>query len=325
MRRVLIIDALNAFLRAYIVDPSLSRHGDPIGGIKGFLKILQRHVRELNPDQIVVAWDGAGGSKRRKAADKNYKSGRTPVRLNRAVRSLTDDEEMRNKVWQQVRLQEYLAQMPIIQLGLEGIEADDVIAYICQMKHYRGCQKIIISNDKDFMQLCDDSTVLYRPTSDEFLNVPRIVETLGIHPTNMALARAIAGDTSDNLKGIAGVGLKTIKKRLPFLAENKTYTIDEVIKHCEEIDSGLKIYSSIAEGKGVVEHNYQMMQLYSPAISVRSKAVVDHQIENYECYFSKTDILKMMVEDGFSELNWEALKQSLTRISVTCFEKKRDK
>ena len=102
MKRVLIVDALNAYLRAYIVDPSISSNGDPIGGLKGFIKILQRHVRELQPDQIVIAWDGAGGSQKRKAADKNYKSGRTPVRLNRSVRSLTDDEEMRNKVWQQV-------------------------------------------------------------------------------------------------------------------------------------------------------------------------------------------------------------------------------
>ena len=321
MKRVLIIDALNAFLRAYIVDPSLSRHGDPIGGIKGFLKILQRHVRELQPDQIVIAWDGAGGSQRRKAADKNYKSGRTPVRLNRSVRSLTDDEEMRNKVWQQVRLQEYLGEMPIIQLGFEGTEADDVIAYVCQMNYYRGCQKVIISNDKDFMQLCDEHTVLYRPTSDQLLNVPRIVENVGIHPTNMALARAIAGDKSDNLKGVGGVGLKTIRKRLPFLSEAKTHTIDDVIRHCENIDSGLKIYSSIVEGKDIVEHNYKMMQLYSPAISVQSKAVVDHQVENFECYFSKTQILKMMVEDGFSELNWEPLKAALNKISVTCFEK----
>jgi len=64
--RVLIIDALNMYFRAYIVDPSLSSNGQPIGGVKGFLKILQKLVRETKPDQIVIAWDGAGGSQKRK-------------------------------------------------------------------------------------------------------------------------------------------------------------------------------------------------------------------------------------------------------------------
>ena len=65
MKRVIIIDALNAYFRAYIVNPSLSSNGQPIGGYKGFLGILQKLAREMNPDEIVIAWDGAGGSARR--------------------------------------------------------------------------------------------------------------------------------------------------------------------------------------------------------------------------------------------------------------------
>ena len=88
MKRVLIFDALNAYLRAYIVDPSLSSNGQPIGGIKGFIKILQKHVREANPDEIVVCWDGPNGSAKRKIMDKGYKEGRKPLRLNRAFHNL---------------------------------------------------------------------------------------------------------------------------------------------------------------------------------------------------------------------------------------------
>ena len=65
MKRVLVIDALNAYLRAYIVDPSLSSNGQPIGGIKGFLKILQKLVREINPSEVLVIWDGPNGSMKR--------------------------------------------------------------------------------------------------------------------------------------------------------------------------------------------------------------------------------------------------------------------
>ena len=92
--RAVIIDALNMYFRAYIVDPSLSTNGQPIGGVKGFLKILQKLVRETKPDQIVIAWDGAGGSQKRKSINKGYKEGRKPIRLNREIKNLTENEEL---------------------------------------------------------------------------------------------------------------------------------------------------------------------------------------------------------------------------------------
>ena len=61
--RMLIIDQLNLFFRNYIVNPSLSSQGQPIGGLRGCIQSLQKLVRETNPDMIVVCWDGAGGSK----------------------------------------------------------------------------------------------------------------------------------------------------------------------------------------------------------------------------------------------------------------------
>jgi 5'-3' exonuclease len=320
MKRVLIFDALNAYLRAYIVDPSISTHGDPIGGIKGFVKILQRHVRETKPDQIIVVWDGPNGSRKRKSIDKNYKEGRKPIRLNRAFHNLTDDEELHNKMWQQSRVIEYFNNMPIIQFMLPEIEADDVIAYITQMEYYKGWQKIIISNDRDFMQVCDDETVLLRPTKNELLNTKRIIEQTGVHPTNMALARAIAGDTSDNLPGIKGAGLTTVGKRLNFLSDSKTYTTDEVIEFCKNTKSKLKFFTNITENQPLIEHNYKMMQLYAPQMSVQSKTHVRESIENFECEFNKTEIIGMMRDDGFGELNWEVLKENLNKINRECLD-----
>ena len=316
MKRVLIIDALNAYLRAYIVDPSLSSNGQPIGGIKGFIKILQKLVRETQPDEIAVIWDGPNGSAKRKIMDKNYKSGRKPLRLNRAFNNLSEDEVQENKTWQQVRVMEYLNQMPIVQTIIPEIEADDVIAYLTQMEYYKGWQKIIVSNDKDFMQLCDDETVLYRPTQKVILNRQRIVEQTGVHPTNMALARAIIGDSSDNLPGIRGAGFATVAKRLNFLSADKTYTIQDVIDFCEKTGSKLKFFSNIVEGKSLIEHNYKMMQLYSPQMSFQSKMVVKEAIENFESTFNKTEIIGMMREDGFGELNWEDLRTILNRVAA---------
>ena len=315
MKRVLIIDALNAYLRAYIVDPSLSSNGQPIGGLKGFMKILQKLVRETKPDEIIICWDGPNGSQKRKAMDKNYKAGRKPLRLNRAFHNLTEDEELKNKMWQQKRIMEYLNEMPIVQTILPEIEADDVIAYVTQMSYYKGWQKVIISNDKDFMQLCDDETVLLRPTQKELLNKNRIVELTGVHPTNMALARSIIGDTSDNLPGIKGAGFATVAKRLNFLSAEKSYTIQEVIDFCEKTNSKLKFFSNIVEGKEVIEHNYNMMQLYAPQMSFQSKMTVKEAVESFECTFNKTEVIRMMREDGFGELNWEDLRTNLNRIT----------
>ena len=315
MKRVLIIDALNAYLRAYIVNPSLSLNGQPIGGIKGFFMILQKLVRESSPDEVMIIWDGPDGSRKRKTMDKNYKSGRKPIKLNRAFHNLTDDEELKNKIWQQTRLIEYLNEMPVVQAMIPEVEADDIIAYVSRLPYYNGWQKLIVSNDRDFMQVCDEETVLLRPVKGEYLNTRRIIEQTGVHPTNMALARAIIGDSSDNLPGIRGVGFGTVKKRLSFLSEEKTYNVDDVVEHCESVESDLKFYSNIVEGKELIEHNYKMMQLYSPQMSIQSKIHVKESIENFEATFNKTEIIGMMREDGFGELNWEDLKEKLNRIN----------
>ena len=321
MKRTLILDGQNAYLRAFIVDPSLSHHGQPIGGLKGFIKILQKLVRMIEPNEIVICWDGANGSQKRKAMDSGYKDGRKPIRLNRSVRNLTENEELINKIWQQTRLMEYLNEMPIIQLIQENVEADDIISYVCNSSHYKGWQKVIVSNDKDFLQLCDDTTVVYRPTTDRIETTKTVLEKMGVHPTNMALARAIDGDSSDNLPGVKRVGMKTIATKLSFMAENRTVTIDEVVDYCENIDSKLKAYKNIAESKKLIEHNYKMMQLYSPLISVQGKMKIDHALDNFQCEFNRTGLLALMMEDGFGELNWEELKGRLNRISLECNER----
>ena len=316
--RVLIIDSLNLYLRAYIMDPSLTMQGEPCGGIKGSLKILQKLVRDSKPDEIIFVWDGPNGSRKRKALNKNYKAGRKPIRLNRSVKNLTDEEEIQNKVWQQMRLMEYLNEMPIIQIIIPEVEADDVISYITQMPYYNGWQKVVVSNDKDFYQLCDDETVVFRPVSKTVYNKKRIVEELGVHPRNMALARALVGDASDNLPGIKSVGFKTIQRRLGFLAADKDYTIDDIVSYCEKVDKKLKFHDNILEGQETIAHNYKMMQLYSPLLSNQSKDFVKNSVENFDCNFNKIEIIKKMRDDGFGELNWKDLELHLNKIHLEC-------
>ncbi len=314
MKRILLIDALNMYYRAYIVDPTLSLNGDPVGGLVGFLKILQKLVRETKPDQIVIAWDGAGGSQRRRTINKNYKEGRKPIRLNRTVENLSEQEEYENKIWQQTRLIQYMNEMPVCQLMIPNIEADDVIAYIAGMPQLKNIQKVIISSDKDFIQLCDDETVLYRPVQKEVMSKKTIVEKYEIHPKNFALARAISGDKSDNLKGVGSVGLKTIANRFPMLKEEKFYTLDEIVEHCKNEDSDLKVYKNIIEKQNLVRENYKIMQLYAPSIPIHSKDKIKHTLENACNEFNKTEVIKLMMKDGISAYDWTTLFTTYRRI-----------
>jgi len=318
-KRVLIVDQLNLFFRNYIVNPSLSTDGSPIGGLRGCMQSLQKVIRESKPDMVVICWDGEGGSKQRKLLKKDYKAGRKPIRLNRAIRNMSDGEETDNKFWQQSRLVDYYNQIPVIQFMFDATEADDIIAYVSKHKLLEDYDKIILSSDKDFFQLLDDKTVLYRPVQKEILNKKSIVEKFNIHPTNFAMARAIAGDKSDNIEGIPGVGLKTISRRFPFLKEEKTKTFSDILSHCKkELNDGeeIKAYRNILEAEDVMRRNYQMMQLYAPLLSIDAKNLVNATLQDPDQSFNKTELIKMMIKDGFGEINFIDLFRHFNKIAL---------
>ena len=305
---------MNTFIRNYVMNPSISATGSPIGGTKGFLMSLQKTARDIKPDKIIVVWDGGGGSAKRRALAKQYKEGRKPLKLNRAYSGMDALEETQNRYDQMKRTMEYLNQMPLVQLMVEDVEADDVIGYICGMPLLQNDIKIIVSMDKDFYQLCDDNTLVYKPIKDEYLNKKRILERFDIHPNNFALARAIDGDKSDNLPGIKGAGMKTIAKKLSFLGEEKSYTLDEVFRHCQRDTTGLKLYKDILKEKAKVELNYKLMQLYSPNISVQNCQRIKETIAYSAPTFNRTEVLKMMATDGIHEYNWNSLFQKFRSI-----------
>ena len=314
-QRVMIIDGLNMFLRSYIVVPQLSKDGHPIGGTTGFLKSLQKLTREIKPTKIVVCWDGRGGSRKRKQKNSNYKEGRKPIRLNRNFKVLTEEQERENKVWQMHRLIEYLNNFPVIQMLADEVEADDIISYVCRFSEYKDYQKVIVSSDKDFFQLLDETTVLHRPIQKVFLNRKSIIEEYGIHPNNFALARAIVGDKSDNLDGVPGIGLKTVAKRFPFFKNEDDVMIDDVIEFCDNQESNAKAYTAISENKDLVKNNYDLMQLYSPSLSIQTKNSIDWSIDEFEFLFNKTEMDKMMLQDGINEINWSSMVEDFKRIN----------
>ena len=184
MKNVIIHDALNMFLRSYVISPHLDKRGMPVGGTIGFMKSLQKVARDFDADEIIVAWDGHDGSQRKRSMNKDYKGGRKPVRFNRRLIDLPEDQETANKGYQQVRLMEYLNQMPIIQLIADSTEADDIIALAINNKKYDGWKKTIISSDKDFFQLCREDVQIYRPIQKKVVTKQSVLDE-SIHPKTL--------------------------------------------------------------------------------------------------------------------------------------------
>ena len=130
--RVLIIDGLNTFIRAFSANPSINDDGVHVGGIIGFLKSIRYAISKLKPTRCIIVFDGKNGTKKRKKLYPEYKSQRkVRHRFNRNVDWSTSpvDEEYSMKM-QLSRLIKYLDQLPISILSIDNVEADDVIAYI---------------------------------------------------------------------------------------------------------------------------------------------------------------------------------------------------
>jgi DNA polymerase I len=306
-RKIMIIDALNMFLRSYVVNPSLDSNGQPIGGFYGFLKSMQKCIREIEPHEIHVCWDGPGGAKRKRTENKGYKEGRKPIKMNWNYEHLTDDDKMKNKIWQQLRLVEYLETLPVKQYIYDGIEADDVIAFLCGNKITEKTIKFIVSNDKDFLQLCSKDTVLYRPISDKFETFKTVVGDYEIHPFNMALARAVEGDKSDNLPGVKGLGIKTLVKAFPFLSEEKFYGINEVLEVCRKEKNPKAVHKKLLESKDLLESNYKMMQLYAPSIPIEVADGIK-QVYNEPFSYSQQNFDTSIVKDGIGAYDWSSIR-----------------
>lgn len=291
--QILIVDATNNFLRNYSVVPTLTSNGEPNGGVYGFLNSLAYFIRITKPDKVVLCWDGVGGSKKRRAIIKDYKQGRKPVRLNRNFEFEFENLEQ-NKIRQRLRLGQYLDDLPVTQIAVEEVEADDVVAYLTKM--YENDRKIIVSSDKDFYQLLDENTVIFVPTKKNFLNNRAVLEKFKIHPNNFALARAIVGDKTDNLVGVRGIGMVNVVKFFPMLTESKKVELDQLFEFCKQ--SGEK-YDRFLQNQEVIINNLKVMKLDSILIGNHSIDKIHESLEK-PLQLNATSFRLKLFEDGIN-------------------------
>ena len=162
--------------------------------------------------------------------------------------------------------------------------------------------------------MCDENTAVYRPIQDSLETEGSILYNFDIHPNNFALARAIAGDSSDNLKGVERVGLKTIAKIFPCLRETKQYNSEHIFKICENVEKPKVAHRNILAQQDLVNQNYSIMQLYDPSISVLNRSSIDYNIANFEGDCNHINFKKMLFEDGQGSINFTDLWNILKKI-----------
>jgi len=296
MGKILIVDSTNNFLRCYSVIPTLTVNGECNGGVYGFLTSLYSFIKHTKPDKVILCWDGVGGSKKRRSIVKEYKDGRKPVRLNRNFDHEFEDVD-KNKAWQRIRLNQFLEDLPVYQVTVDDIEADDVVAYLA--KKYSEDKKIIVSSDKDFYQLLDEKTVMYTPSKKSFVNNKDVLEKFKIHPINFALARAIVGDKADNLIGVWGIGLVNVVKYFPFLGESKKIEVEELFSFCQ---NGGDKYKKFLDDRQRIENNLQVMRLDTIMIGNSSIDKICTQLDR-PLSLNATSFRMKLVEDGINSIS----------------------
>lgn len=273
--KILVVDGLNTFIRSFAVSPTRNQKGIHIGGIGGCLKSIGSAIRKFSPTRCIVVFDGKGGSKRRKKIFGDYKSGRSGKDYNRYYdfEDEDEDEAMRREI---VRTVEYLNCLPVTLMSIDHIEADDVIAYLSQQVYEDDDHEVIVmSTDKDFLQLVNDSTKVWSPTKKTLYEVEDVLEEYQVPPRNFVIWRMIDGDKSDSIPGVHGIGEKRVQKHLgEIVHDDDPQTVDDVIEYSKERLDESRIYEKVVDNEDVLRRNWKLMQLYDVNISAENKSQI---------------------------------------------------
>jgi len=298
--KTLLVDGNNLFKIGFHGAKELYNDGSHIGGIYHFINTLRRFLEEHNHDKVIVMWDGELNSSSRKLIYPQYKANRIQT---------DNDDHYESYLTQRGRVKEYLEEIFIRQVEVDNNEADDLIAYYCQIA--KDEQIIIFSGDKDLTQLISETVTIYSPVSKQYYKNGDMItlNKVEIPHYNVAVCKIFVGDKSDNIDGIQGLGEKTLVKLFPEML-SKSCTIEEILVNARNITqkNPVKSLSNILTGKtknGILGEefyttNKKIVDLTIPLLTEESKQFVE---EVYNDTIDPTDrgyknLMRMMMEDG---------------------------
>ncbi len=302
MTKTLLVDGNNLFKIGYHGVREYYHKGNHIGGIYHFVNTLRRFIDEYNYDKVIVFWDGEDNSIQRKKIFPEYKENRRYNRLN--------DIQKQSYSWQLKRVKEYLEEMFIRQINVDGNEADDMIAQYCQISEDE--HKTIFSADKDLTQLICEKVQVYSPSQKQMIKNGDKVKLSGIEipHQNISTFKIISGDKSDNIDGIYYFGEKTFVKLFPEIVDS-IVSVDDILTKGEQLhenDKDNKALQNLLSGKtkrGVYGEEFYLINRKLVDLSI--PLLTEEAIEIVKLYYEEDidpegrgyqNLMRMMMDDG---------------------------
>ncbi len=241
MKTALLIDGNAIMHRAYhALPPFKTKEGIPTNALYGFLTILNKAVVDFNPYYLIVCFDTPAPTFRKKIF-KEYQSHRPKMEDNLSC--------------QFASVKEALDKAGITHLEKEGFEADDVIGTISKKLAKKDNRILILTGDRDIMQLVNDNIFVVTPqigfAQAKIYDIAEVKKKFEILPEQIPDLKALMGDPSDNYKGAKGIGPKTAAKLL-----KEYHSVDKVLKNLDKIDG--KVQQLLQDHKESVLMSHQL-------------------------------------------------------------------
>ena len=303
MVKTLIVDGNNLLKIGFHGVKDFYNNGEHVGGTWYFLNTIRKFLEETNFNKVMVFWDSDTNLSQRKLIYPKYKMNRKS--------SPNDREKTDSFNKQKTRVKQYLEEMFIRQLEVENSEADDLIAYYCQISLDE--EKTIFSSDKDLTQLISEKVLIYSPNLKSYYRFGDNIKfkDCSIPHYNVMTFKILAGDTSDNIDGISLMGEKTLIKFFPEILDLKTSLTDILTKGellLKEQQTNV-VLGNLLSGKtkeGIMgddffKINKKLVDLSEPLIDEEGKEMVRE-------YYSESmdpdgrghrNLIRMMMDDGF--------------------------
>lgn len=232
-KTIFLIDGSAFLYRAFHAIRSLSTStGHPTNATFGFTRILLKLLKEKQPKYAAVFFDVKGPTFRHKMYEE-YKANRPPMPEELAV--------------QVPDIKEVVAALNIPLVQKPGFEADDLVGTYSRLAQDQGFKVVMVTGDKDFIQLITDDCILWDPMKDTVTDRAGVREDMGIEPAQFIDILGLAGDTSDNIPGVKGVGPKTAIKLVAEFG-----SIQGIYDRLDDLKKKKKLHENLSESRDIV-------------------------------------------------------------------------
>ncbi len=285
--RLILVDGSAYIFRAYYGLPPMNRaDGTPINAVFGFTNMLVKLIEDYSDDKMIVIFD---------AARENFRNQIYPeYKANRG-------EAPDDLIPQFPLIRECVKSFNIPQLEIEGFEADDLIATYVSLAEKDKIETIIVSSDKDLMQLVSKHVTMLDPMKNKKIEIKDVEEKFGVQPDKVIFIQALTGDKVDNIPGAPGIGPKTASQLI-----NEFDNIEGLLKNINQIKQEKR--------RNILTDAEKDIRLSLELVTLKNDVKIPEGIEKIKTYNElkkeNNNIFKFLKEQGFRSTS-ERLKSNL--------------